>query len=58
VTDDGLRARDDYDQMADVYADDAETDPLKTAYDRPAIVAMAGDLRASGFSTWAARRAT
>src|SRR5918999_6023898 len=31
--------------MADVYADDAETDRLKTTYDRPAIVAMAGDLR-------------
>jgi SAM-dependent methyltransferase len=44
VTTDRDRALDDYDQMADLYADDAEVDPVKTAYDRPAILAMAGDL--------------
>ena len=45
VPDDGQRALDDYDQMADAYADDAQVDPMKTTYDRPTILAMAGDVR-------------
>jgi SAM-dependent methyltransferase len=45
VTDDRQRALDDYDQMADVYADDSQVDPMKTTYDRPTILAMAGDVR-------------
>jgi SAM-dependent methyltransferase len=45
VTDDRQRTREDYDQMADVYADDAGVDPMKTSYDRPTILAMAGDVR-------------
>jgi SAM-dependent methyltransferase len=45
VTDDVRRALDDYDRMADVYADDADTDPVKVSYDRPTILAMAGDVR-------------
>jgi SAM-dependent methyltransferase len=45
AVDDSLRALNDYDQMADLYADDADVDPIKTSYDRPAIVAMAGDVR-------------
>lgn len=44
MSDDRLRARNDYDQMADLYADDAEVDPMKVSYDRPAIIAMAGDV--------------
>jgi ubiquinone/menaquinone biosynthesis C-methylase UbiE len=43
--DDRQRALDDYDQMADVYADDADIHPLNVAYDRPAILEMAGDVR-------------
>jgi SAM-dependent methyltransferase len=45
VTDDRQRTVDDYDQMADIYADDAEVEPMKTTYDRPTILAMAGDVR-------------
>jgi len=45
VSDDRRRALADYDQMADLYADDAAVDPLKVSYDRPAILAMAGDVR-------------
>jgi SAM-dependent methyltransferase len=45
VTDDVRRALDDYDRMGDVYANDADTDPFKVSYDRPAILAMAGDVR-------------
>jgi SAM-dependent methyltransferase len=44
VTDDRQRTVDDYDQMADVYADDAEVEPMKATYDRPTILAMAGDV--------------
>jgi SAM-dependent methyltransferase len=44
MTDDRQRALDDYDQMADLYADDADIDPMKVSYDRPMILAMAGDL--------------
>ena len=31
--------------MADLYADGAAVDPIKVSYDRPTIVAMAGDVR-------------
>lgn len=44
MTDDRRRALDDYDQMADIYADDADLDPMKVSYDRPTIIAMAGDI--------------
>jgi SAM-dependent methyltransferase len=44
VTDDRERVLADYDPMADVYADEAETEPIKASYDRPAILAMAGDV--------------
>lgn len=44
MSDDVQRTLHDYDQMADVYADDAGRDPLKVAYDRPTILAMAGDV--------------
>lgn len=42
---DARRVLDDYDKMGDVYADDADTDPVKVSYDRPAILAMAGEVR-------------
>jgi SAM-dependent methyltransferase len=45
VSEDRRRALADYDQMADLYADDAAVDPLKVSYDRPTILAMAGDVR-------------
>jgi SAM-dependent methyltransferase len=45
VSEDRLRALADYTQMADLYADDAAVDPTKVSYDRPAILAMAGDVR-------------
>jgi 2-polyprenyl-3-methyl-5-hydroxy-6-metoxy-1,4-benzoquinol methylase len=45
VSEDRRRALADYDQMADLYADDAAVDPIKVSYDRPTIVAMAGDVR-------------
>jgi SAM-dependent methyltransferase len=45
MTDDARRTLRDYDQMGDAYADDADTDPIKASYDRPAMVAMAGDVR-------------
>lgn len=45
MIDDRLRALQDYEQMADLYADDADVDPIKVSYDRPTILAMAGDVR-------------
>lgn len=42
---DSERTLADYDRMAGVYADDAETDPMKAAYDRPTILSMAGNVR-------------
>jgi SAM-dependent methyltransferase len=45
VADDSLRAMQDYDQMAELYADDADVDPIKVLYDRPTLVAMAGEVR-------------
>ena len=46
MADDARRTLDDFNQMADAYADDADRDPMKVAYDRPAILAMAGDVHA------------
>jgi SAM-dependent methyltransferase len=45
MTDDAGRALDDYEPMADAYGDDADTNPINVAYDRPAILALAGDVR-------------
>jgi SAM-dependent methyltransferase len=45
VSDDRRRTLADYAQMADLYADDAAVDPVKVSYDRPTIIAMAGDVR-------------
>ena len=45
VSDDRRRALADFDQMADLYADDAAVDPIKVSYERPTILAMAGDVR-------------
>ncbi len=45
MSEDRRRALADYDQMADLYADDADVDPIKVSYDRPAILAMAGDVQ-------------
>jgi SAM-dependent methyltransferase len=45
MTDDARRVLDDYDPMTDAWADDADIDPVKVAYDRPTILAMAGDVR-------------
>lgn len=44
MTEDRERVLDDYGQMADVYADEADAEPTKASYDRPAILAMAGDV--------------
>src|SRR5262249_53355536 len=44
VSGDQRRALAAYDQMADLYADDAAVDPIKVSYDRPTILAMAGDV--------------
>jgi SAM-dependent methyltransferase len=45
VSEERRRTLADYDQMADLYADDAAVDPVKVSYDRPAILAMAGDVQ-------------
>jgi SAM-dependent methyltransferase len=45
VSTDAERTLADYKRMEEVYADDAETDPMKVAYDRPTILSMAGDVR-------------
>jgi SAM-dependent methyltransferase len=45
MSEDQRRALADYTQMADLYADDAVVDPIKVSYDRPTILAMAGDVR-------------
>jgi Methyltransferase domain len=45
VSEDRRRALADYEQMADLYADDAAVDPIKVSYDRPTILAMAGEVR-------------
>ena len=45
VSEERRRTLADYDQMADLYADDAAVDPIKVSYDRPTILAMAGNVR-------------
>jgi hypothetical protein len=45
VSEDRRRALAGYEQMADLYADDAAVDPIKVSYDRPTIFAMAADVR-------------
>jgi SAM-dependent methyltransferase len=45
MTDDVQRVLDDYGPMSDAYADESDTDPVKVSYDRPAILAMSGDVR-------------
>ena len=40
MTDDARRVLEDYDAMTDAWADDADVDPVKVAYDRPTILAM------------------
>ena len=42
---DSERAREDYDRMAEAYAKDSDTEPAKAGYERPAMLAMAGELR-------------
>src|SRR5919202_4226865 len=42
---DGQRAAADFEQMARVYADDADENPTNVWYERPAMLAMAGDVR-------------
>ncbi len=41
---DAQRVQVDYDQMADIYADDADRHPMNVSYERPAMLAMAGDV--------------
>ena len=45
MTLDGHRVLADYEQMADVYADDVDHNPMNVSYERPAMLAVAGDLR-------------
>ena len=45
MTGDSERAREDYDRMGDAYADDSYSDPVKVGYERPAMLAMAGEVR-------------
>jgi hypothetical protein len=45
MTMDARRALIDYGRMAEVYAEDADTNPMNASYKRPAMLAMAGDLR-------------
>ncbi len=42
---DSARAREDYDRMGEAYADDTDLDPVKAGYERPAMLAMAGELQ-------------
>lgn len=45
MTRDGQRTLADYEQMADTYADDVDHNPMNVSYERPAMLAMAGDLQ-------------
>jgi len=45
MNDDATRAAEDYDAMGPAYADDVRTHPINAAYERPAMLAMAGDVR-------------
>ncbi len=42
---DSERTVDDYNAMADIYADEADRNPMNASYERPAMLEMAGDLR-------------
>jgi SAM-dependent methyltransferase len=45
MIDDGDRALGDYEPMTEIYADEADSNPINVAYDRPAILELAGDVR-------------
>lgn len=45
MNDDATRAAEEYDAMGAAYADDVRTHPINAAYERPAMLAMAGDVR-------------
>ena len=45
MDDDATRAADHYDAMGPAYADDVRTHPVNAAYERPAMLTMAGDVR-------------
>jgi len=45
MNDDATRAAEDYDAMGPAYADDVRTHPINAAYERPTMLAMAGDVR-------------
>lgn len=45
MTSDSQRTLEDYGAMGAAYADDTDRDPMKVGYERPAMLAMAGDLR-------------
>ena len=42
MDDDATRAADHYDAMGPAYADDVRTHPVNAAYERPAMLTMAG----------------
>jgi SAM-dependent methyltransferase len=44
MTNDAQRALADYDQMAETYADDNDRNPMNVSYERPTMLAMAGEL--------------
>ena len=44
MTDDARRVLDDYRPMTDAYAEDADHNPCQASYERPALLAMAGDV--------------
>ena len=41
---DSERTVDDYNAMADIYAEEADRNPMNASYERPAMLEMAGDL--------------
>ena len=45
MNDDATRAAEEYDAMGAAYADDVRTHPINAAYERPAMLAMAGEVR-------------
>ena len=45
AADDAKRSAADYDQMAAAYAHDADRHPINASYERPQMLAMAGDIR-------------
>lgn len=42
---DSERTVDDYNAMADIYAEDTDRNPMNASYERPAMLEMAGDIR-------------